>query len=259
MLATTQELRGFAVTSADEEIGEVEDYYFDRKYWVTRYLVVDTGNWLVERDILISPEAVDEIDYGNQSIKLNISPEEIKEGPFIEKEEKLKRAHERDLADYFNWTNYWRAAEPTNTGISGLVPNNLVRKITIEENIKDREKDSNKIPAEEDTNLRSVNELINFKIHAIDGFIGHVDKFIIDDNNWLVRYLVVDTKDLLPGKKVVLAPEWITNIDWVREEVEFNLNVKEIENAPEYDAEMPISELYETKLYEYYDKEKYWE
>lgn len=259
MLATTHELRGFKVFSEDEEIGEVEDYYFDRKYWVNRYLVVDTGNWLVERDILISPEAVEEIDYGEQLIKLNISAEEIENSPPVEKEDKLMRTHERDLADYFNWTNYWRAAEPTNTGISGLVPNNLIRKITIEENIKDREKENKKIPAEEETNLRSVNELINFKIHASDGFIGHVDKFIIDDNNWLIRYLLVDTKDLLPGKKVVLAPEWINNIDWVGEEVEFKLTVEEIENAPEYDAEMPISELYETKLYEHYDKEKYWE
>ncbi|HKL11973.1 MAG TPA: PRC-barrel domain-containing protein [Halanaerobiales bacterium] len=257
MLANTEELKGFDVYSEDEEIGKIEDYYFDKDYWVTRYLAVDTGNWLVERDVLISPESIDNIDYGNGNIKLNIPTEKIENSPPVIKEEPLLRTKEKDLADYFSWPYYWNGTGSSKPGVSGMVPNNLIREITIKENMNKKSPNSNK--DEVKAGLRSVNKMINYDIHAVDGRIGHVEKFILDDDNWLVRYIVVETKNFLPGKKVVLAPEWITDIDWVREEVAFNLKKEEIKNAPEYDPVIPVSELYEKKLYEHYDKEKYWE
>lgn len=257
MLANTQELKGFEVVNEDEEVGKIEDYYFDKDYWVTRYIVVDTGNWLIERDVLISPESIENIDYGEGKIYLNISTDKIENSPPVLKDEPLLRTQEKDLADYFNWPYYWSAAETGKPGVSGLSPNNLIREITIQENMDQQNPNINK--EEVEAGLRSINEMINYNIHAVDGEIGHIEKFILDDDNWLVRYLVVDKRDFLPGKKVVLAPEWITNIDWVREEVKYNLKKEEIKNAPEYDPEIPVSEVYEKKLYEHYDKEKYWE
>ena len=62
-----------------------------------------------------------------------------------------------------------------------------------------------------DPQLRSTGEVIGYSIHANDGDIGHVDDFMIDDNDWIVRYVVI-TRSWWP----LLAPEWIERISWMK-------------------------------------------
>ena len=40
--------------------------------------------------------------------------------------------------------------------------------------------------------LRSLKELEHYAVSATDGDIGHVADFLLDDERWIVRYLVVD-------------------------------------------------------------------
>ena len=58
-----------------------------------------------------------------------------------------------------------------------------------------------------------------YEIQASDGELGHVDDYIFDDETWTIRYLVVDTKNWLPGRKVLVAPLWIENINWAEAKV----------------------------------------
>ena len=51
-------------------------------------------------------------------------------------------------------------------------------------------------------------------IQATDGEIGHVEDFIIDDETWAIRYLIVDTQNWWPGKKVLVSPQWIERVSW---------------------------------------------
>ena len=67
MLRSIQKLEGIRILAANQEVGTVEEAYFDDGKWVVRYLVVDTGGWLGGRRVLISPYAVQEIDWQNQS------------------------------------------------------------------------------------------------------------------------------------------------------------------------------------------------
>ena len=41
--------------------------------------------------------------------------------------------------------------------------------------------------------LRSIKEMYNYKIHALDGDTGKVHEFFFDGRVWIVRYLVADT------------------------------------------------------------------
>src|SRR5580698_4198641 len=58
VLRSMQELEGFAIHATDGAIGHVSDFYFDDHTWVVRYLVVQTGSWLLSRKVLISPVAL---------------------------------------------------------------------------------------------------------------------------------------------------------------------------------------------------------
>ncbi|MEO6538431.1 MAG: PRC-barrel domain-containing protein, partial [Ferruginibacter sp.] len=56
-------LTGYTIGATDGEIGNVDEFYFDDKDWIIRYLVVKTGSWLFGRKVLIAPQAVQKIDW----------------------------------------------------------------------------------------------------------------------------------------------------------------------------------------------------
>jgi hypothetical protein len=109
-----------------------------------------------------------------------------------------------------------------------------------------------------DRNLRSTREVTGYHLLALDGEIGHVDDFIIEDETWAIRYLVVATKNWWPGKKVLISPKWIESVSWDAREVVIGLTRETIKAAPEYTDESLLTRDYETGLYGYYNREGYW-
>ena len=69
-----------------------------------------------------------------------------------------------------------------------------------------------------DPHLRSTRDVSGHHIQAADGEIGHVEDFIIDDETWAIRYLIIDTQNWWPGKKVLVSPQWIERVSWERVE-----------------------------------------
>ncbi|HEY5074033.1 MAG TPA: hypothetical protein VII34_05000 [Pyrinomonadaceae bacterium] len=100
--------------------------------------------------------------------------------------------------------------------------------------------------------------MIGYYIGAKDGDIGHVQDFIIDDQTWAIRYMVIDTINWWPAKKVVIAPQWIERVSWAQSRVYVDLTRESIKQAPEYDATAIVNREYEDSLYDYYGRPKYW-
>ncbi len=107
--------------------------------------------------------------------------------------------------------------------------------------------------------LRSIKQLYGDELRAIDGEIGRIKDFYFDDQNWAVRYVVVDTGSWLSGRLVLISPHVFTNfdLDGVRRGV--SLTRKQIENSPDYDSEKPVSRQYEDDYYSYYGWPNYWQ
>ena len=109
-----------------------------------------------------------------------------------------------------------------------------------------------------DSHLRSTKVVTGYHIQASDGGIGHVEDFIIDDKNWAIRYLIVDTKNWWPGKKVLIAPQWIERVSWSKSKVFINLSRETIKQSPEYTEESMLTRDYENKLHRHYQRQGYW-
>jgi PRC-barrel domain len=62
--------------------------------------------------------------------------------------------------------------------------------------------------------LRSMKDLNGFTIGATDGDIGQVETWYFDDASFTVRHLVVDTSRWLVGRKVLISPRVLRDIDW---------------------------------------------
>jgi len=72
------------------------------------------------------------------------------------------------------------------------------------------------------------------------------------DQTWSIRYIVIATKNWLPAKEVLIAPEWISLISWSETLVRVDMTCERIKGAPEYDPLTPVNRSYEDHLYAYY-------
>lgn len=249
MLRSVKELRGYKIQAQDGEIGKMHAFLFDDHQWVIRYLIVNTGNWLAERLVLIVPGALEEPDWAGRVFPVNLTCRQVEESPDIEVDKPVSRQQEMDLHRHYNWTMYW-TGEP-GIGAVGVPP---VAPIAGSDKDTEEEKETEK----GDPNLRSTREVIGYQIEARDGEIGHLDDFIVDDEGWFLRYAVVDTRDFLPGRKVLIAVPWIERVDWHGARVHIDLMRGRIENSPEFDPEAPVNREYEERLYDYYGRPRYW-
>ena len=75
-------------------------------------------------------------------------------------------------------------------------------------------------------------------IQAGDGELGHVEDFIVDEETWAIRYLIIDTRNWWPGKKVLISPQWIERVSWSETKVFTNLLRETIRQSPEYTEEI---------------------
>ncbi len=77
--------------------------------------------------------------------------------------------------------------------------------------------------------MRSIVAVIGHRVHLVDGNIGHIEELLVQDSDWGIRILRIDTCKWRPGEKVLLAPRSIRGIDWPARLVQFALCRHEIE------------------------------
>jgi hypothetical protein len=248
MLRSVKGIHGYSIQATDGDIGAVYAFYFDDDLWTVRYLVVDTGTWLPGRRVLLSPTAIGQIHWETETVTVTLSREQVENSPDMDTEKPVSRQYETALHNYYGWPMYWGAFEPTGAGVMAMPPPAL----------EVAESAENMVEAQGDPHLRSTHEVMGYSIHAWDGDIGSVRDFIVEDELWAIRYMVVDTGHWLPGKKVLIAPPWITEVSWGESKVYVELTQEEVKNSPEFDAAAPVNRAYEERLYDFYGRPKYW-
>jgi uncharacterized protein YrrD len=251
MKRSIMSLTGHSLKGTDGEIGEVDEFYFDDVSWTIRYMVVKTGNWLSGRKVLISPKALIQPDWENENFPVNLTKEQIKNSPDIDTDKPVSRQNEEELSSYYTWDNYW-GGERHGAGIFGSMPSQLYESGNSEpENI---DHSAEETQSNNDPHLQSTDAIKGYTIHATDGEIGKVVDYILDDSNWKIDYLVVDTGNWLNSKKVLLATSWITQVKWDNELVVVNVTTNEVKNCPAYDSSEPINATGEKNLFDYYGR-----
>lgn len=240
MKRSIKSLIGFTIGAIDGEIGKVKEFYFDDETWTIRYLIVETGNWLFGRKVLLSPISLLTPDWEKNIFPINLSMEQIKNSPAIDTEKPVSRQQELELYAYYPWGSYWES------GFNALPVSMYDILLKNDDNSINKETHG-------DQHLRSTDHVTGYNIKTSDGEIGKVEDFLIDDSNWKIDFLVVDADNWLHGKNVLISPKWIKEIKWVTSEVIVKVSTERVKNSPEYDTSQPVNETYETKLYNHYD------
>jgi hypothetical protein len=254
MLLRVKDLQGYDILATDGRIGSVQTFYFDDVHWTIRYLVVDTGKWLPGKLVLVSPIAVRQPEWTSHTIPVALTRDQVKNGPDIDMHKPVSRQQEAAYAQYYRYPYYW-----SGPGVWGAWPSPaLIPPREMAELDRYAQAEQERAQSQGDDHLRSTKEVIGYQLHATDGELGHVDDFLIDDDTWAIRYLVIDTSNWWFGKRVLISPAMIQAISWSGHHVAVDLTRQDVKAAPEFDAAAHIDRQWEAEYHRHYKRDPYW-
>jgi hypothetical protein len=195
-----------------------------------RYFVVETGAWLASRKVLISTMSVCAPNWLNRLLPVSMTRQRVQDSPDIDTGRPISRQYETRLSAYYGYPYYWRQGA---------------------------EADASRAE-DDDHHLRSCKTVTSSHIRAPDGDVGHVCGFLIDEENWAIRYLIVDTRNWWLGHQVLIAPEWIEGMSWDDHTVSVKLTRAAVRDAPPYRAKTQFDRDAEAKLHDHYGLPGYW-
>jgi hypothetical protein len=223
-LQNTKELIGNKLAALDGDIGHVRDFYFDDNSWVVRYAIADTGSWLTGRLVLLSPHAFGKLDQRERTLHINLRKMQIQDSPPIESHKPVSRQDEVEYFRYYGWPAYW--AGDALWGMGGypvLVP-------ATDDDIAAQRTYYHR----DDKHLQSAQEVTGYPIQAVDGIIGHVSSFLVDERSWAIREMLVETGHWYAGKEIRIPIDQIERISYRESKVIVTFTRAELEKTAEH-------------------------
>jgi len=239
MLHLAHKIAGAAVKGTDGDIGTLDDFYFEEDRWTVRYLLVDTGKWFSGKRVLISPMSVRD-GWGKAGVRLGLTKDQVWNSPEFKEDQTLSVAGETQLLAYYGYPDYWGAAS-----IWGNYDNPLALVEGVPQETMHAPPPNDGIDPEA-RHLRSIKKSTGYHLHARNGEIGHVDDFLIGQDSWRIRYLLVDTSNWIGGRSVILSPETVEGIDKERGQLYVAADREDIKGAPSLDTIQSALDLTET-------------
>jgi hypothetical protein len=223
MLQNIKAIYGHKLTALDGDIGHVEDFYFDDKTWVIRYLVADTGSWLPGRQVLLSPHALGRFDPSAKVMLVSLTKQQIEHSPSIESDKPVSRQYEVEYYQYYGWPAYWNGGAMWGLGGYPVVfpPSR-------------DELDAKMLHHRDNKHLQSTQSITGYAIHTSDGPIGQISGMMVDEKNWSIGDLVVETGHWYSGKEIFISSSKVNGISYEHSTVDVNVTKADIERTAEH-------------------------
>ncbi|MBD3408238.1 MAG: hypothetical protein GF411_19100 [Candidatus Lokiarchaeota archaeon] len=255
MLSIADKIEGYSILTEDGDIGEVVSLLFDDRDWSVQYLVVDVGN-LVEEKVLISTEIADVPIWKKETIPVKVSKQKIKDSPTINLSGPVSEERLTEIHRYYGWAPFRPGILPSSpTTVPGAA---MPISSTITYEIVDESRTEEHVSKEAERHLRSINEVNGYYVEATDESVGNIENFLLDADEWVIRYAVVDVGGWLSEEKRLVANNWIEDVDWLGQKISMKISKNRLEKAPHFDKEKQIDREYEAELFEIYDQPGYW-
>lgn len=262
MLRSFKELQGYSIRATDGDLGRVYDVYFERDTSRVRYFVVETGPWLIGKKVLISPVAIRDVLVEDEALVVELTQEQVKESPDWDVDRPISRQDEIRYHDHYRWPYYWGGGGvgyTSNAGFLATPPEAALWGGYLATPPPDDERAENEPREQDQGKLHSAREVVGYSVESQATEIGTVDDFLILDDEWAIRYFIVDTGTWLSGRKSLVSPEWVESVDWTASRIIVDLHRDALESAPEYDADAAFDPDYERQLYEHYGRRNRWQ
>lgn len=246
MLIVGSALKGYHIEATDGHFGTVKTFLFDDRSWKLRWLVVDTGKWLPGRLVLIHPSSIGQADHQQKMLPIELTKVRIEASPDIAADQPVTMQLQDQLYSYYGSDPYW-GPDLYQAGLTagcdappGMMPQ-AIGSDTLERHTQTG-----------DPHLGSISSIRGYHSHATDGSIGHVEDVLLDDENWVIHYLIIDTRNWWPGARVLVSPFAVEAIDWADHDVRLTVRRDEIKASPAWDPADAIDQAYERRLHTHY-------
>ena len=246
MLKFSSALRGYAIETSDGEVGTIADFLVDDRTWRTRWLVVDTGTWLTGRMVLLHPASIVHADHERRALSVGLTRAQVEGSPELSEHEPVSMQMERHLYDYYGWepmaTEYSFGANPIASKYSAppffaVAP---AAEVAVAED-------------DCDPHLRSLEAINAYHVVGAEGALGKVENLMMDEADWRVPYLVVDTGHWWSGKHVLVSRHAVKEISWADREISVDITRAQVKASPPWSAIGDVDKDYEKDLHDHYD------
>lgn len=228
-------LEGLPCESTEGDIGKTEDVLFYDHSGRIGYFVIKTGGWLSHRKVLVAPEGIDRAKARRttpekpNAIPTVLSREKIESSPPYESDRPVSDEYRKQLDAHYGW--------PQTVGAGGLTAPSVL----VSEPIAPKSEtapDPEEIETEKAENLRSVREILQYRLTSHDSTeVGEISDAVLDRSLSALVYLCVKERDLLRPRSFILPWECIAHFDLASRSINTALERSILKNAPEAPAE----------------------
>ena len=106
-LRSCKEVMNYHIEASDGGIGHVENLLIDEETWAIRYMIVDTSNWWLGHQVLISPKWIARVHWSDNTVAIDATRQMLKEAPPYDPAVPLSRDQETDLYRHHGRPGYW--------------------------------------------------------------------------------------------------------------------------------------------------------
>jgi len=230
-LRSVKQFHGFRLETLDGNAGTVKETLFDEEAWVIRYLVLETGDWLDNNEILIAPMPLVRLDWDKRTIYANFTSTQLGTNPGIGVIQPTLHANQAEFLDHYGYTHYWtglRSVLPAAASDTGTPPQAPADAAASEREAAERDL------AQAASGLHSSAETIGCTIRTSDGTDGQVEDLRFDDTSWDIAFFVIDPHDWSPERSVLVSPSRVERVNWEEGQVALTMTRAELERCPKY-------------------------
>jgi uncharacterized protein YrrD len=213
MLFLARHAYGALVDASDGKLGKLSDLVFHDQTWDIQSLVLDAGTWLHSRRVTLPPDLIRHKNWADHRLLVEgLTRQQVLDSPGTQTHIPVGAPPNVEEATIVDWDVYWI--------------DNMVHPWQVSD----------------DPHLRNSREVAGYHIQATDGALGHVMDFVVTDEAWKVRFLLVDTRNWWPGMHVLIAPSQIEAIVGEERVVRLSISRDAVGQSRPYDDSKPLEE-----------------
>lgn len=191
MFHSLEKLLRFPVVTADGEKRPIQSVLFEDRSWEIRYLVVEAGNWLASRPLVLATKVLEVPAWDDKMVRTQLTSAELLGSPAADTVRPVSRQQELAWRKHFGWPEhdlYWRAPlDPALREFEGS--------------------------SEDDPHLRRTGDLKGYSLWGPSGSIGRLEDYLVEEGSWHIGYLLAWSGEWV-FREQILSTAHVSGISW---------------------------------------------